>query len=114
MNAVRIARIGIGETVAVIGLGLVGQLVSQLVRLQGGVVVAIDLRNDRVELAQKLGADHGIAGGAPLESVATQSPTAAAWIARSWRRPRNRRSVPAGAADCAAIAAASLWSARWG
>jgi predicted dehydrogenase/threonine dehydrogenase-like Zn-dependent dehydrogenase len=69
LNAVRIAQIGIGETVAVIGQGLIGQLVSQLVRLQGGVVVAMDLRNDRVELAQKLGADHGIAGGAPRESI---------------------------------------------
>jgi predicted dehydrogenase/threonine dehydrogenase-like Zn-dependent dehydrogenase len=69
LNAVRIAQIGIGETVAVIGQGLIGQLVSQLVRLQGGVVVAMDLRNDRVELAQKLGADHGITGGAPRESI---------------------------------------------
>src|SRR4051794_11092659 len=46
MNAVRIANIGIGETVAVIGQGLVGQLTSQLVRVQGGVVVAIDLKTD--------------------------------------------------------------------
>ena len=43
MNAVRTARIELGDVVAVIGLGLVGQLVAQLVRLQGGVVVGIDL-----------------------------------------------------------------------
>ncbi|MBV9501948.1 MAG: bi-domain-containing oxidoreductase [Acidobacteriaceae bacterium] len=70
MNAVRIAQIGIGETVAVIGQGLVGQLVSQLVRVQGGVVVAIDLKQDRTDLARKLGADVGVLGGdGALEGV---------------------------------------------
>jgi predicted dehydrogenase/threonine dehydrogenase-like Zn-dependent dehydrogenase len=60
MNAVRVAQIGIGEWVAVIGQGLVGQLISQLVRLQGGSVIATDIRPDRVELARTLGADHGL------------------------------------------------------
>ena len=70
MNAVRIANISLGETVAVIGLGLVGQLIAQLARLQGGVVIATDLKPDRVDLARKLGAHHGIPGGASLkESV---------------------------------------------
>ena len=44
MNAVRIAAVGLGDDVAVIGLGLVGQLVAQLARLQGGAVVGLDLR----------------------------------------------------------------------
>lgn len=64
MNAVRIASIGVGDVVAVIGLGLVGQLVAQLVRAQGGVVIAIDVRPDRVELARQLGADHALVGNA--------------------------------------------------
>lgn len=59
MNAVRNARIEIGDVVAVIGLGLVGQLICQLARLQGGVVIAVDLRAERVKLARELGADHG-------------------------------------------------------
>src|ERR1035441_1570418 len=58
MNAVRTARIELGDVVAVIGLGLVGQLVAQLVRLQGGVVVGIDLNGRRVDMARGLGADH--------------------------------------------------------
>jgi len=66
MNSVRIAGIGLGDVVAVIGLGLVGQLVAQLVKLQGGVVIGIDLKTDRIELARKLGADHGLAGGPSL------------------------------------------------
>jgi len=87
MNAVRTARIEIGDIVAVIGLGLVGQLVTQLVRAQGGVVVAIDLNAQRVDLAQSLGAEHGIAGQSAAESI---------------RALTNGRGV-----DCAVVAAAS-------
>jgi NADPH:quinone reductase-like Zn-dependent oxidoreductase len=57
LNSVRISEVGVGDVVAVIGLGLVGQLVAQLARLQGARVIGIDLRSDRVELAQKLGMD---------------------------------------------------------
>src|SRR5437016_3260899 len=57
LNGVRIANISLGEKIAVIGLGLVGQLIAQLARLQGGFVVATDLKPDRVELARSLGAD---------------------------------------------------------
>src|ERR1051326_8664181 len=87
MNAVRTARIELGDVVAVIGLGLVGQLVAQLVRAQGGVVVGIDLNAKRVDLARSLGADHGIAGGSALEGV---------------RALTNGRGV-----DCAIVAAAA-------
>jgi predicted dehydrogenase/threonine dehydrogenase-like Zn-dependent dehydrogenase len=66
LNAVRTAQVGIGDVVAVIGLGLVGQLIAQLVRLQGGVCIAIDLKQDRVELAARLGADYGLLGGASI------------------------------------------------
>ncbi len=62
LNAVRIADISVGDVVAVIGLGLIGQLVSQLVRVHGGVVLAIDVKPDRVELAKQTGADHGLIG----------------------------------------------------
>ena len=71
MNAVRNSSVGLGDTVAVIGLGLVGQLVSQLARAQGAVVIAIDLKPDRVQLAQALGAERAILGGP--EAVATVS-----------------------------------------
>jgi predicted dehydrogenase len=69
MNAVRTARIELGDVVAVVGLGLVGQLVAQLVRLQGGVVVGIDLNGARVDLARSLGAEHGVAGASAVEAV---------------------------------------------
>ena len=63
LNAIHISSVGIGDTVVVIGLGLVGQLLSQLARAQGAVVIASDLKANRVELAQALGADKAILGG---------------------------------------------------
>ncbi|MBS1794811.1 MAG: bi-domain-containing oxidoreductase [Acidobacteria bacterium] len=70
MNSVRLSEINIGDTVAVIGLGLVGQLVAQLVRCQGGVVIAIDLDPQRVAIARATGADFGlVAGEATVQEV---------------------------------------------
>jgi predicted dehydrogenase/threonine dehydrogenase-like Zn-dependent dehydrogenase len=66
VNSVRIANLALGERVAVIGLGLVGQLVAQLVRLQGGFVVATDLKPQRVELARTLGADAALLGAGEI------------------------------------------------
>ena len=68
INGVRIANISLGERVAVIGLGLVGQLISQLARLQGGFIIATDLRPERVELARQLGADVTLLGGSQLSA----------------------------------------------
>jgi predicted dehydrogenase len=67
LHAVRIANISLGETVAVIGLGIVGQLIAQLARLQGATVVAIDLKPERVELARRLGAEYALEAAAAEE-----------------------------------------------
>jgi len=92
LNAVRIASISVGDVVAVIGQGLVGQLITQLVGVQGGVSVAIDLNNDRVKIARDLGANYGLLAGEGLQdSVAALT---------------NGRGV-----DCAIVAAASKSSA---
>ena len=66
LNGVRIAQLSLGEHVAVIGLGLVGQLIAQLARLQGASVAAIDLKPQRVELAHRLGADHALLASTSL------------------------------------------------
>lgn len=63
MNSIRVAQIGLGDHVTVVGLGLVGQLIAQLAKLQGAVVSGIDLKHDRLERARSLGADHVIMGG---------------------------------------------------
>jgi predicted dehydrogenase/threonine dehydrogenase-like Zn-dependent dehydrogenase len=49
-----------GETVAVIGAGLVGVLTVQLAKAAGCRVIAIDLDERRVERAKSLGADLGL------------------------------------------------------
>ncbi len=69
LNSVRIANISLGDSVLVLGLGLVGQLVAQLARLQGAQVIATDLRPDRVELAKKLGAQYAFVGGPSLKEA---------------------------------------------
>jgi threonine dehydrogenase-like Zn-dependent dehydrogenase len=57
LNAVLDADIHIGETVVVFGLGVPGQLVAQLARLNGARVIAVDGIAARRELALDLGAD---------------------------------------------------------
>ena len=60
LNLVLDADIHIGETVAVFGLGVPGQLAAQLARLNGGRVIAVDNLPARRQLASDLGADHVI------------------------------------------------------
>jgi len=57
LNVVLDADIHIGETVVVFGLGVPGQLVAQLARLNGARVVAVDGIAARRDLALQLGAD---------------------------------------------------------
>lgn len=57
LNVVLDADIHIGETVAVFGLGVPGQLVAQLARLNGARVIVIDGVASRRDLALRLGAD---------------------------------------------------------
>ena len=58
-HGVRLGGVEAGATVAVIGLGLVGQLAAQLARAAGARVLAFDTSADRVEMARSLGAMHG-------------------------------------------------------
>ena len=58
MQGVRLTKIELGETVAVLGLGLVGQIAAQLARCAGATVIACDLDPTKIELAGKLGSHH--------------------------------------------------------
>ena len=58
LHGVRKGRIELGESVAVIGLGIVGQLALSLSRLAGAMpAIAIDLNEERLERAGRRGAD---------------------------------------------------------
>ncbi|MBX6365849.1 MAG: bi-domain-containing oxidoreductase [Gemmatimonadetes bacterium] len=56
LHGVRQADVRLGEAVAVVGLGLLGQLTVQLLRAAGAHVVAVDVDAGRVELAGRHGA----------------------------------------------------------
>lgn len=57
MNGVRLANIKLGESIVVVGVGILGQLTCQFSRLSGGFpVIAVDLSERRLKLAKKLGA----------------------------------------------------------
>ncbi len=61
LQGVRRALLGIGESVLVLGLGLVGQLALQLSRLNGAIpLIGVDLYDYRLDVAKRLGADYVI------------------------------------------------------
>lgn len=57
LNVILDADIHVGETVAVFGLGVPGQIVAQLARLNGATVIGVDGIESRRDLARELGAD---------------------------------------------------------
>ncbi|MFH2002791.1 MAG: bi-domain-containing oxidoreductase, partial [Planctomycetota bacterium] len=63
-QAVRQADPRLGETVAVIGLGLLGQIVVQLLKASGCTVLGVDLDASKVELAHELGCDQAVTDNA--------------------------------------------------
>ena len=60
LQGVRLAEPTLGESVVVIGLGLVGQLTVQLLKANGCRVFGLDLDQSRVSLALQLGADKAV------------------------------------------------------
>jgi predicted dehydrogenase len=57
LQGVRQADLRLGETCAVIGLGLIGQLTCQLLRASGVKVIGLDIDSRAVEIAEKHSAD---------------------------------------------------------
>ncbi len=55
MQGVRRAAPTLGETVLVVGLGILGQLTAQLLRASGCRVIGVDLDPERIRLAQENG-----------------------------------------------------------
>jgi L-iditol 2-dehydrogenase len=56
----------IGDTVVVVGAGMIGQLVVQVIRHAGcGKLIAIDLEDNKLELASRFGADLGLNAATP-------------------------------------------------
>lgn len=60
VHGVESSNIVLGDTVVINGLGPIGLMYVQLVRLKGARVIATDLKRQRLSLAKKLGADEVI------------------------------------------------------
>lgn len=60
MQGVRLSQVSLGSNVAVIGLGLIGQITIQLLKASGCNVIGIDLDPSKVKLAIECGADEAI------------------------------------------------------
>lgn len=60
LQGVRRAQPTLGETFAVIGLGILGQLTVQMLRANGCRVMGADLDSSRIELAKSLGMDFSL------------------------------------------------------
>ena len=55
----RRSELHMGENVGIIGLGMLGQMITQYIRLMGaGEIIAIDMNQSRLEMAKTHGADH--------------------------------------------------------
>jgi predicted dehydrogenase/threonine dehydrogenase-like Zn-dependent dehydrogenase len=82
LQGVRLAEPTLGESIVVIGLGLVGQLTVQLLKANGCRVFGLDLDPERVKLAIELGAD-----GAAISNDES------ARMIESWTRGRGADAV---------------------
>jgi propanol-preferring alcohol dehydrogenase len=69
-KAIKVADVRPAEKVAVFGVGGLGHLAVQYARLVGGIVIAVDVDDAKLDLARELGADHVV-------NAATGDPVAA-------------------------------------
>lgn len=57
-KAVKVAHVVPSERVAIFGIGGLGHLAVQYARIVGGFVTAVDVTDEKLQLAKRLGADH--------------------------------------------------------
>ena len=60
MQGIRRTKPTLGDTVVIIGLGILGQLTAQLLKLNGCRVIGIDIDPKRIQMALDRGLDYGI------------------------------------------------------
>lgn len=59
-KAVKVSGVGPSDLVAVFGIGGLGHLAMQYAQVAGATVVAVDLHDDKLDLARRLGAAHTV------------------------------------------------------
>ena len=88
MNGVRQSQVTLGDSVAVIGLGLVGLLAVQILNAAGCRVIGIDVAQDKLELARLCGAEAALLRNdaglhATIEELTSQRGVDAVYVAAS-------------------------------
>ncbi len=73
LHGIRTAEVKLGDNVAVVGLGLLGQLTVQALKAAGCRVLGLDLVSDRAALAQRLGADAASIGESSFRDLCLQN-----------------------------------------
>lgn len=73
LHGVRTAEAKLGDMVAVIGLGLMGQLTVQILKAAGCRVIGMDIDPWRAELARRMGADAVATSASELRDLCLQS-----------------------------------------
>jgi polar amino acid transport system substrate-binding protein len=72
LQGVRVAEVKLGESVAVIGLGLLGQITVMLLKAAGCRVMGIDLDPQKLELAKQHGAEAAVHRNDDVEGAVAQ------------------------------------------
>ncbi|HEY5186413.1 MAG TPA: zinc-dependent alcohol dehydrogenase [Actinomycetes bacterium] len=98
-KAVKVARVAPAETVAIFGIGGLGHLALQYARIAGGFTIGVDIEDEKLAMATKLGADHVVnahkvdpveaiqkLGGADVAVALAASPASFDQAYRSLRR----------------------------
>jgi predicted dehydrogenase/threonine dehydrogenase-like Zn-dependent dehydrogenase len=73
LHGVRTSEAKLGDTVAVIGLGLLGQLTVQLLKAAGCRVLGMDIDPSRVGLTRQLGADGAASSAAAFRDLCAET-----------------------------------------
>ncbi|MFG3598286.1 Gfo/Idh/MocA family oxidoreductase [Bradyrhizobium sp. RDI18] len=75
LNGIRLLEPKLGDVVGVIGVGLVGQLATQLLAIHGCRVVCLDYSTQRLALARSIGAEFtwNLADGSPSAFIGSQT-----------------------------------------
>lgn len=63
LHGIRCAKLTFGESVAVVGLGLLGQLTVQILKACGCQVIGMDIDMSKAEISKTLGADYAFSSG---------------------------------------------------
>ena len=60
LNGIRNSGVKAGDRVAIVGAGQIGLMLLQVARMLGAKTIVIDVRSDRLSVAERLGAEHVI------------------------------------------------------